>query len=129
VEKSGCGQEEPRLRKFERLQPLLALLSVVAVRVLQLRRALETAPEAPAVQAGTAEVEVIGRLSGRAASSLTVREFVVGVAKLGGFLGRRRDGSPGWQTLWRGYQRLQDILWGQELERQNKHPSKYSICW
>lgn len=123
VEKSGCGQEGLRLRTFGRLQPMLALLSVVAVRVLQLRRALDTAPEAPAEQAGTAaEVGVVARVSGREASSLTVRGFVVEVAKLGGFLGRRGDGPPGWQTLWRGYQRLQDLVWGQELGRQNKHP-------
>jgi hypothetical protein len=29
-------------------------------------------------------------------------EFWREVAKLGGFLARRRDGEPGWQTLWRG---------------------------
>jgi hypothetical protein len=40
------------------------------------------------------------------------RQFVRGVARLGGFLGRRGDGSPGWKTLWRGYQRLQDMVEG-----------------
>jgi hypothetical protein len=44
-----------------------------------------------------------------------VRAFVDGVAKLGGYLGRRSDGRPGWQTLWRGYQRLADMLLGIEL--------------
>ena len=38
-----------------------------------------------------------------------------GVAKLGGWLGRKGDGPPGWQTLWRGYQRLADMLLGIEL--------------
>jgi len=31
------------------------------------------------------------------------------VAELGGFLGRKGDGEPGAQTLWRGLQRLDDI--------------------
>ena len=46
---------------------------------------------------------------------LTVRDFVRGVARLGGFLGRKHDGDPGVQTLWRGYQRLQDLLLGYRL--------------
>ena len=29
------------------------------------------------------------------------------VGKLGGHLGRKRDGPPGTQTLWRGLQRLE----------------------
>jgi hypothetical protein len=44
-----------------------------------------------------------------------VQAFVDGVAKLGGWLGRKSDGPPGWQTLWRGYQRLADMLLGIEL--------------
>jgi hypothetical protein len=34
------------------------------------------------------------------------------IARLGGFIGRKSDGSPGWQTLWRGWNRLQDMCWG-----------------
>ena len=29
-------------------------------------------------------------------------------AMLGGFIGRKSDGEPGWQTLWRGWIRLLD---------------------
>ncbi len=32
------------------------------------------------------------------------------IAKLGGFIGRKSDGDPGVKTLWRGWQRLQDIV-------------------
>lgn len=31
------------------------------------------------------------------------------VAMLGGFLGRKGDGNPGTQIIWRGIQRLDDI--------------------
>jgi hypothetical protein len=35
--------------------------------------------------------------------------MILMVAQLGGFLGRKSDGPPGAQTLWRGLQRLDDI--------------------
>ena len=41
--------------------------------------------------------------------------FWRGVAQLGGFLGRKGDGEPGWQSLWRGWQELQLLLQGVEL--------------
>ena len=31
------------------------------------------------------------------------------IAQLGGFLGRKSDGEPGITTIWRGWQRLQDL--------------------
>ena len=49
------------------------------------------------------------------ASTLTVYEFYRQVAKLGGFLGRKHDGEPGWQTVWRGFQKLQLIAQGMQL--------------
>ena len=39
----------------------------------------------------------------------TLREAVRLGAGLGGFLGRKSDGEPGTETLWRGLQRLDDI--------------------
>ena len=45
----------------------------------------------------------------------TVRDFVGGVARLGGCLGRKGDGEPGVRALWRGYQRLQDMILGSQL--------------
>jgi Transposase Tn5 dimerisation domain len=44
----------------------------------------------------------------------TVRDFWRCVAHLGGFIGRKSDGEPGWQTIWKGYKRLQDMLMGAE---------------
>jgi hypothetical protein len=50
---------------------------------------------------------------------LTVREFWRRVAMLGGFLGRKSDGEPGWQTLWIGWLRLQDMCRGIKLVVEN----------
>jgi len=116
IEKNGCSEEERRFETAERMATCLALLAVVAVRVFQLRNALDHQAEAPAEQVGTAqEIAVIRRVSGSKGQRFTVRDFVRGVAKLGGFLGRKSDGDPGVLTLWRGYQRLQDMLEGFQL--------------
>ena len=37
---------------------------------------------------------------------LTVGQFYREVAMLGGFLGRKSDGNPGWITIWRGWEKL-----------------------
>ena len=51
-------------------------------------------------------------------TNLTVYTFFRELAKLGGFLGRTGDGEPGWQTIWRGYQKLQMLLDGMRLTGQ-----------
>jgi hypothetical protein len=40
---------------------------------------------------------------------------IIWVAKLGGFLGRKGDGSPGITYIWRGLQKLFDLLAGARL--------------
>lgn len=118
IEKNGCAEEERMFQTAARMGAALALLSVVAVRVYQLRLAVKACPDAPADEVATAEeVEVVGALAKKPGAALTVKDFVGAVAKLGGFLGRRRDGEPGVRTLWRGYQRLQDLVAGFRLHR------------
>lgn len=124
IEKNGCSEEERRFETAGRMETCLAVLSVVAVRVFQLRCALEHQPDEPAEQVGTqAEIQVIRRYTKHQGRRFTVRDFVRGVARLGGFLGRKGDGEPGVRALWRGYQRLQDMLEGIQL-----HASRKSEC-
>ena len=47
-------------------------------------------------------------------NGLTLKSFWKQVARLGGFIGRRSDGDPGWQTLWGGWLRLLDMAWAVE---------------
>ena len=89
----------------------------MAVRIFPLRTARESQPEAPAEQVATREEIVVGwALQPPDARRLTVRAFVRGVAKRGGFLGRQGDGEPGVLTQWRGYQRLQELMLGYHLQ-------------
>jgi Transposase DNA-binding/Transposase Tn5 dimerisation domain len=116
IEKNGCLEEDRRFETAESMEACLAVLSVVAVRVFQLRCALQVQPEAPAEQvATTSEIAVLRGFVAHKKQRLTVREFVRGVGRLGGFLGRTGDGEPGVRSLWRGYQRLQDMVLGFHL--------------
>jgi hypothetical protein len=43
------------------------------------------------------------------------------MARLGGFLGRKGDGSPGVKVLWRGLTRLHDLVEGWQLFQSLHH--------
>jgi hypothetical protein len=117
IQKNGCREEDRRFETADRMATCVAVLAVVAVRVFQLRCALDVRPDAPAEHAGTvSEVRLLRRFLGLGRRPMTVREFVRGVAKRGGFLGRNHDGNPGVRALWRGYQRLQDLVLGAQLQ-------------
>ncbi len=116
IEKNGCSEEDRRFETAERMEACLAILSLVAVRIFQMRTALTSMPDAPAEQMASAEeIQVVRRAVKHGQGRFSVRDFVRGVASLGGFLGRKGDGEPGVKTLWRGYQRLQDLLLGYQL--------------
>jgi len=119
AEKTGCGEEKVRFQDAASLKAILAILSVVAVRVIQLRQLARACPEEPAERISSPqEITVLQTALGMAISAWTVLQFVRAVAKLGGFLGRKCDGEPGWKTLWRGYRKLQTLMEGVRLAEQ-----------
>ena len=116
VEKTGVKIESQRFESYGPLVAALAILSVVAIRVLQLRYARDAQPDAPAETIATEEeIDMVERATKREGRVLSVKQFVDAVAGLGGYLGRRGDGPPGWESLWRGYQRLKDMMLGAKL--------------
>lgn len=107
--KTGCRVESSQLETGHALKNLLAILSIIAVKLLQLRwmarddnerHASEVVPQIPLM--------IICKLYGLS-KDMRLKDFWRSVAKLGGFLGRRSDGEPGWQTLWGGWIRLLDM--------------------
>ena len=115
--KTGCAIEKRRLDEGDDIRRLLGFLGPVAVRLLQMRNLARAKPEAPAerhVDGLTLSI-LSKKLDWPLDREITMHVFWHGVAQLGGHLGRRGDGPPGWQTVWYGWQYLQDLVDGARL--------------
>jgi len=141
--KTGCSVEKRLYATSERLRRIIAVLSITAVRLVQLKTVARVEPDRPAVEVVPQEwVETLvehrqsqghairqpAAMSGKGAkgashvkrvkgSNLTVREFFRHLAMLGGFLGRKSDGEPGWITIWRGLTDLLRLVQGYRLAK------------
>lgn len=119
--KTGCGIETMRFEETQRLEPAIAVTSVVATTLLRLRDAARR-PEAEH-QPATTMVDIayvdalVAYYARRLPQNPTVKQFLMHVARLGGHQNRKSDGMPGWLTLWRGWTKLQALVAGFELGR------------
>jgi hypothetical protein len=107
--KTGCATESRQLKAAGRLEAFVGLTSVIAIRLLQLKSLARTNPEVPAqrvVPRIWLQMLKLARKRLTRVHDLTVGQFYREVAKLGGFLGRKSDGDPGWITIWRGWEKL-----------------------
>lgn len=111
--KTGCQVETRQYRAAHRLEAAIGLIAVLAVRLLQLKQAARSEPDRPAHELVPRRwVDGLKRVLRRPRPVHTVREFFRALASLGGFLGRKCDGEPGWQTTWRGLDTLLQCLRG-----------------
>jgi hypothetical protein len=116
--KTGCRVTKRQLKTAERLEAMVGLMSVVAVRLLSLKSLARTSPDIPAervVPRVWLQILKAARKNLNRVHDLTVGQFYREVAKLGGFLGRKGDGEPGWITLWRGWEKLNNFVHGASL--------------
>lgn len=110
--KDGCAVEDCRLQTADRLKRFIALFSVIAWRIFWMVHIHRSDPTAPAEVVLThAEINTLRslkRFKGTLSSttSLTVKQAIVAVACLGGYLNRRNDLPPGAIVIWRGWQQL-----------------------
>jgi hypothetical protein len=107
-----------QLKTAGRLEAMLGLMSVAAVRLLRLKSLARTSPEIPAervVPRVWLAMLKAARKGLHRVHDLTVGQFYREVAKLGGFLGRKGDGDPGWITIWRGWEKLNNFVHGAAL--------------
>lgn len=111
--KTGCAIEKSQLQHAQRLQRLLAFLSILAVRLLQLRDLSRSTPHLLARQVVQGVlVQIIAYRTHTNPNTLTLAQFWRAVAALGGFPARKSDGQPGWKRLWHGWLRLLDLAEG-----------------
>ena len=117
VMKSGCSIERHALRTAAGLEPLIGLISVVGVRLLSLKTISRHEPDARATDRvpGLWLKALLLMKPKLAKQKLTVYGFFRELAKLGGFLGRKHDGEPGWQSIWTGYRKLHGRIEGMKL--------------
>jgi hypothetical protein len=113
--KTGCAIEKSHLQSGKGLMALAGILGIIATKLLELRSISRASED---IQAEKIVPEVFIRILARKLclknSSLTMKDFWKQVARLGGFIGRKSDGDPGWQTLWGGWLRLLDMAWAVE---------------
>lgn len=116
--KTGCRIESRQLEEAGRLQSLLGILAIVAVRLLQLKHQAKTNPTAKATSVVPENyVRTLAASIKQPFRKMTARTFWIETARLGGFLARKSDGDPGWQTLWHGWQTLETMTLGYDLAR------------
>jgi len=129
--KSGCRLEELQLETAERLRRALSLYALVACRLLHLTYLAREEPWGSCERVlSREEWEVLWRhhFPGKPlpAAAPGLREAVVWVARLGGFLGRKHDGEPGVKVLWRGLRKLQAMVIGFRLGKVATHSEQSS---
>ncbi len=119
AQKTGCDIERMQFEQAARLEPAIALVSVVALTLLQLRdagRNPQTAQQSAQQWVPGLWVELLAAWRYKDAQrELTLQEFLWALARLGGHQNRPSDGAPGWQTLWRGWTQLQAMIQGVRL--------------
>ncbi len=115
--KSGCRIQDRQLGTADSLKNGIAVDLVVGYRVFSLAKLARERGDEPCTiyfeeDQWKALVCFLKRVP-RPPSPVppTLREATRMVGKLGGHLGRKSDGEPGTQVLWRGLQRLDDITW------------------
>lgn len=113
--KTGLGLERLQLEEASRLEACAAIMSVVSLRLLDLREHLRTTPHAPASESGLDELELKILAAETERALKTVQDVALAVGNMGGHLNRKRDGMPGWQSLTLGLTTLLDMVAGARL--------------
>lgn len=110
--KTGCRIEARELETWDRLEVMLGILSVLAWRLVALRDQARQEDAQDPETITPSERAILRRVYPSLTQRATTRDYVRAIAALGGFIGRKRDGDPGWITLWRGLTRLKDMELG-----------------
>lgn len=115
-QKTGVEIEELQFTTPDRLQPAIALMSAVALTLLDLRDAsrradAHTRPATTVVSHDYVAVLTAWRY-GEVQLKISVHGFYYALARLGGHQNRTHDKRPGWLVLWRGWVKLQAMLDG-----------------
>lgn len=118
--KSGLYVEKCRLGTAQRLIRYLTIMSIIAWRLFFITLLARTDPKLPCtVLLSDEEWKVLYMKNHQTQSYPStpppVKDVILWIVQLGGFLARKGDKSPGTITLWRGWKRLTDLSEGWNL--------------
>lgn len=125
--KSGCRIRDRQLRTADPLETCLGVDMVVAWRIYHLAMLGREIPEMPCT-VFFKDIEwktlccYVNKTPLPPEKPPSLREAVFMVGAIGGHLGRKGDGFPGTQTLWRGLQRLDTATEMYAIFTQQYHP-------
>jgi hypothetical protein len=110
--KSGaCNVEQSQLRSSESFKRWATLLAAVASRIERLKQSARTRPDTPALELATRDeidgaIALVPECKWRLGAELTIEQFVLLVADVGGYTGRSSGGPPGSIVIARGLDRV-----------------------
>jgi hypothetical protein len=113
--KTGCRIEDAQLKTGKRLLALLGILGIVAAQLLRLTDLSRQQPKKLAEEVVAKEVVDIVKSKYKLVGEINLKELWRRIAMMGGFLGRKSDENSGWQTIWKGWLRIQDMLEGMAM--------------
>lgn len=109
--KTGCRFEKRQLESYQSLCIALAIFLPIAVRLLALRGAARTDPDAPCVALSARQIHLLRECGRRPISNVpSNQEVFLALAALGGHL--RSNGPPGWIVLGRAFDKLRVLEQG-----------------
>ena len=116
--KSGCRIEKRPMMSVDTLERMVAITAHVAVRILQLHALANRADDSTPCERvlPTDELHCLWACTSYGkplpAQVPTVRWAYQTIGRMGGWLDTKRTGRIGWQTLWEGWDKLQQRLAG-----------------
>lgn len=123
--KSGCNVEERRQQSKLNLEKVAVVLAFVAVRLLQLRSIANNAPDAPCDHIFTElQWKLLHKLRvpNKPLPKMppTIKWAMQALAGIGGWTDTQRTGRMGWESLWKGWFELDQMMRGVRLASEFK---------
>ncbi len=113
--KSGCRVEDSKLQTAERLVKLISVYCILSWRIFWMTMINRCCPNAsPRLALTDIEIKILNEAV-KDNKNKKLSDYLIKIAKLGGYLARASDPPPGNIVMWRGLARLIDIQLGFNL--------------
>ncbi len=115
--KSGFQLESSKLRTAERLAKIISICCILAWRVFWTTIIARSSKKdaSPMIIFSRLEQKVM-RAFFKKDNPINALDYIVLLARLGGYLARNSDPPPGNQVIWKGYERLNELCEGAMLK-------------